>query len=279
MDEILQFDCRRRQNKDSEQVFHQRDDFYQQWFEQVPKACFSISAHRTVRAVNSWALRLLGFRRDELLGRPVFDLYADTALGRARAEELFFRFLGGTEIAREKLQMRCADGSPLWISLTARPIRASNGQIVASCSIVEELVSDPLQLGEPSVFSQPPASSLARHDCKRDLHQQSRWIIKSSHGLHFLNVDEIDWIEAAGNYAHLHAGRRLHLVRETMNRLEARLCPCQFIRVHRRAIVNVARMKELEPCPSGDYRIILNDGTRLTLSRTYREKLKGIWLS
>jgi len=275
--EIPKFDCQRL-NKHSEQVFHQPDDFYQQWFEQIAKACFSISADSTVRAVNGWALRLLGFRRDELLGRSVLDLYANMPLGKARAEELFFRFIGGAEITREKLQMQCADGSPLWISLTARPIRASNGQIVASCSMVEEIVSDPILCGENSVAS-PLPSSLAWHDCKRDLHQTSRWIIKSAKGIHFLNVDEIDWIGAAGNYAELHVGSRVHLVRETMNRLEARLGPSQFIRVHRRVIVNVTRMKELEPCASGDYRLILNDGTRLTLSRTYREKLKGIWLS
>ena len=279
MGEIFQFDSRWQQSKDSARAFLEPNDFYRAWFEQVPMACFSITTDRMVRAVNGWALRLLGYERDQLLGRSVFDLYANSLMGKSKAQAIFFRFLEGVEILGEKLQMQCADGSSLWISLTARPIRAANGQIVASCSIVEEILRDPITSRAGCEVSTPPNFSLACRDSKPDLHQETRWIIKSAHGLRFLNVEEIDWIEAAGNYAQLHAGNRLHLVRETMNRLEARLCPFQFIRVHRRVIVNVTRLKRLEPCASGDYGITLFDGTRLTLSRTYRKRLKGVWLS
>ena len=101
-----------------------------------------------------------------------------------------------------------------------------------------------------------------------------RVVIKSSARVFFLRVAEIDWIEAAGNYLKLHAGREEHLLRETMNNLEARLDPAKFLRIHRSTIVNVERIQELQPWFHGDYLVLLRDGTRLTLSRSYRQKLQ-----
>jgi two-component system LytT family response regulator len=91
----------------------------------------------------------------------------------------------------------------------------------------------------------------------------------------FLKLADIDWIEAADNYVCLHAGRDTHLVRETMNELEARLDPAQFLRVHRSSIVNLDRIRELQPWFRGEYRIVLRDGTQLTLTRNHREKLEA----
>jgi two-component system LytT family response regulator len=82
-------------------------------------------------------------------------------------------------------------------------------------------------------------------------------------------VDEIEWFEAADNYVRVHAGGRRHVVRETMKTLESRLDPTRFVRVHRSAIVALARIRELEALPSGDYRIGLLSGGTVTLSRTY----------
>jgi two-component system LytT family response regulator len=101
-----------------------------------------------------------------------------------------------------------------------------------------------------------------------------RVVIKSSARVFFLRVEEIDWIEAAGNYLKLHAGREEHLLRETMSNLEARLDPARFLRIHRSTIVNVERIQELQPWFHGDYLVLLRDGTRLTLSRSYRQKLQ-----
>src|SRR5579871_1470369 len=86
----------------------------------------------------------------------------------------------------------------------------------------------------------------------------------------FLRADEIDWIEAAGNYARLHVGKQEHLYRETMAKLESQLNPDRFARIHRSAIVNTERVKELQPCFRGDYVIVLRDNQKLTMSRTYR---------
>ena len=103
-----------------------------------------------------------------------------------------------------------------------------------------------------------------------------RLSIKSAGRITFLSVDEIDWIEAADNYVHVHAGRVSHLLHATMSSLESRLDPNKFLRIHRSTIVNVGRIKELQPMFHGEYRIILKDGTRLTSGRSYRENLQKL---
>lgn len=89
----------------------------------------------------------------------------------------------------------------------------------------------------------------------------------------FLRVDDIDWIEAADNYVGLHCAGRIHMLRETMRDAEARLDPARFVRIHRSAIVNIDRIRELRPWFRGDYQVILQDGTRLILTRNHRERL------
>lgn len=101
-----------------------------------------------------------------------------------------------------------------------------------------------------------------------------RLVIKSGGRVIFLRAEEIDWIEAAGNYVRLHAGREAHLLRETMSALEARLDAGRFRRIHRSTMVQLDRIKEMQPDFHGDYQVLLRDGTRLTLSRTYREKFR-----
>lgn len=103
-----------------------------------------------------------------------------------------------------------------------------------------------------------------------------RLVIKSGGRITFLRAEEIDWVEAAGNYLRLHVGKEEHLLRETMNGLEGRLDPQKFLRIHRSTIVNLDRVKEMQPSFHGDYLVRLNDGTRLTLSRGYRDKLQEI---
>jgi two-component system, LytTR family, response regulator len=92
----------------------------------------------------------------------------------------------------------------------------------------------------------------------------------------FLKPEEIDWIEAAGNYLRLHVGKKFHLLRETMNSAETRLREKKFLRVNRSVLVNLERVKEWQPLFHGDSVVILEDRTRLTVSRGYREKLDGL---
>ena len=100
-------------------------------------------------------------------------------------------------------------------------------------------------------------------------------MIKASSRVMLLKVDEIDFIEADGNYAKLHVGRKMHLLREKMNDLEGRLDPARFVRIHRSIIVNLERIKEMHPHFNGDYVVVLEDGRQLRLSRTRREHLES----
>lgn len=111
-------------------------------------------------------------------------------------------------------------------------------------------------------------------DLKREAPRSDRLVVKSGGRLFFLRSDEIDWIEAAGNYVRLHVGPQSHLLRETMNAIEARLDPERFFRIHRSRIVNVERIQEMQPWLNGEYSIVLKTGGRLTISRGYREKLQ-----
>ena len=101
-----------------------------------------------------------------------------------------------------------------------------------------------------------------------------RLVIKSGGRVFFLDTDDIDWIEAEGNYVSVHTGKKSHLLRETISSLEAQLDPKKFLRIHRSSIVKIDRIKELQPWFHGEYRVILLDGTQLTLSRNYRENLQ-----
>lgn len=103
-----------------------------------------------------------------------------------------------------------------------------------------------------------------------------RLVIKSSGRIFFMNVDEVDWIEAADNYVKLHAGREAHLVRETLNNMESRLDPEKFVRIRRSSIVNIDSIKELRPLQGGEYNVVLRSGTELTSSRRYRGRLGSI---
>jgi two-component system LytT family response regulator len=104
----------------------------------------------------------------------------------------------------------------------------------------------------------------------------ARLAVRSSGRVLFLKTDDIDWIEAADNYVSLHIGNESHLHRETMSALEDRLPPNKFLRISRSTIVNVDRIKELQPLFHGEYAVILRNGTRLTLSRSHRDKLNHL---
>jgi two-component system, LytTR family, response regulator len=101
----------------------------------------------------------------------------------------------------------------------------------------------------------------------------NRLMIKAAGRITFLSIDEINWIEADDKYVHLHTDKITPMVRQTLSAMETQLDPKIFRRVHRSAIVNVGRIKELQPLFSGEHSILLEDGTKLTLSRNYKDKL------
>jgi two-component system LytT family response regulator len=110
--------------------------------------------------------------------------------------------------------------------------------------------------------------------------QGEKWLtrlaIKSAGRIVFLRAEEIDWIGAADYYVELHVGGKAHLLREAMTKLEARLDPAKFLRIHRSAIVNVDRVQEIRASAHGDGAVVLRDGTKLKLSRSHRDKLRAM---
>jgi two-component system, LytTR family, response regulator len=126
-------------------------------------------------------------------------------------------------------------------------------------------------LGDRSERLEALLDALATRDLPLD-----RLVIRTRGKVSFLKPSEIDWVEADGKHVKIHAGRETHVVRQQLKRLEPRLAPHGFVRVHRSAIVNVDRIKELEPWFHGEYVVILKDGTKLTSSAAHSEALHRI---
>ena len=103
-----------------------------------------------------------------------------------------------------------------------------------------------------------------------------RLAIRSDGRIVFLKTEYIDWIEAADDHVKLHVGTKTYLHRDTLGRLEQRLSPAAFLRIHRSTIVNIERIRELQPWFQGDYVLILADGTRLTSGRSYRDRVRQL---
>jgi two-component system LytT family response regulator len=103
-----------------------------------------------------------------------------------------------------------------------------------------------------------------------------RLVIKAGGRVTFLKTEEIDWIEAAGNYIRLYIGKDSHLLRDTMNNIQTKLDPEKFLRIHRSTILKIDRIKELQPWYHGEYVVTLENGKQLTSSRSYRHKLSKL---
>jgi len=101
-----------------------------------------------------------------------------------------------------------------------------------------------------------------------------RLAVRNNGQVLFLSFEEIEWIEAAGNYVRLNAGGESHLLRETMSGVEAKLPRERFLRIHRSALVNLEAVREMVPSPHGDFVVALKSGKRLPLSRACRDRLE-----
>jgi two-component system, LytTR family, response regulator len=103
-----------------------------------------------------------------------------------------------------------------------------------------------------------------------------RIAVKSVGKTVFVATSSIDWVETAGNYVCLHAAGETHLVRATMNQLEVQLDPRRFVRIHRSTLVRIDAVREIQPLFSGDQTVILANGDKVVLSRSYREKAQAV---
>ena len=104
----------------------------------------------------------------------------------------------------------------------------------------------------------------------------ARVVVRSGGRILFLRVQEIDWVESAGNYVFVHVGNETHRLRETMSTFAARLDLGSFLRIHRSLLVNIECIREVHPWRHGKYVVVLRDGTRLPMSRGRRDMLHTI---
>jgi two-component system LytT family response regulator len=196
-----------------------------------------------------------------------FDQYALKAFEAHALDYLtkpFDRERFETSLARAKRQVRLRAAHAPVTAAAGAPA----GMLVPSSPLSNATIATP---GVSAEMNERLVSLLS------DLEQRQRYaervLVRTAGRVVFLRVEEIDWIEAAGNYVRLHAGRDAHLVHEGLAALAARLDPSRFARVHRSTIVNLDRVRELQPWFHGDAVAILRDGTKVQVSRTYREAL------
>ena len=120
-------------------------------------------------------------------------------------------------------------------------------------------------IGEASMSSAAPISRAV-----------ARIAVRHDGVISFVAPDDIDWIDAAGDSVRIHAKGEKHTIRKSMGEMMAMLDPSRFLRIHRSTIVNADRVRELQPYFHGEYVVVLKDGSRLKLSRGYREKVAGL---
>ena len=113
-------------------------------------------------------------------------------------------------------------------------------------------------------------------DIRGGSRKSDRIVFKQNGRVIFLRTETIDWVEADGNYVRLHAGTESHYFRETLASIETQLAADKFMRISRSIIVNLDRVKELQPLFYGDYVVILHNGSRLNMTRNYRDRLEAI---
>jgi two-component system LytT family response regulator len=113
-------------------------------------------------------------------------------------------------------------------------------------------------------------------DIERARPRRTRLPIRAGGRVTFLPIDEIDWLEAADNYVRIHANGDVHVIRQTLQRMEQSLPPASFVRIHRSAIVNADRIREIQPWFGGEYVVQLQNGATVHTSRRYRARLEAL---
>lgn len=127
------------------------------------------------------------------------------------------------------------------------------------------------QLAKSEALAVNPGLAALLAKLREDRHYLNLFMVKSASRVVFVKAGDVDWIESAANYALLHVAEKTHILRHTMRELESKLCPKMFQRISRSVIVNLERVKELQPMGKGQYVILLSNGKQLTMSRGIRD--------
>jgi two-component system LytT family response regulator len=126
-------------------------------------------------------------------------------------------------------------------------------------------------LGQRAGYSGEPQLGALLAQLRTNSTNNGRILVKSPERILFLKPDEIDHVEAAGNYVVLHVGKDRHILRETTAAMEARLSSCGFMRINRSAIINLSRVREVQTVAPGQFAVLLKTGTRLEMTCSLRE--------
>jgi len=132
------------------------------------------------------------------------------------------------------------------------------------------------QLRRAKGMGSDPRLAALLEELRAGARKSERLAFKQNGRVIFIRPETIDWIEADGNYVRIHAGSEAHYLRETLAGLEGQLAADKFMRISRSNIVNLDRVKELQPLFYGDYAVILHNGSRLNMSRSYRDRLEAM---
>lgn len=143
-------------------------------------------------------------------------------------------------------------------------------------SAATELLRHLLDRQQPAAVTEAPPSAPVAPASAATVALPERFAVRKRGKEIMVEVADIDWIEAAGNYAVLHVGGETLEIRSSLTRLEGELDPKRFVRVHKSYVVNVARIAEVTPWISGDWRIRLQDGAEVNLSRRYRQRFEAL---
>lgn len=175
------------------------------------------------------------------------------------------------------------DQLPLVVFVTAYDEHAVNAfEVSAVDYLLKPVIEDRLRLAARRIIER--ARAPRANEALARLSALAEWLptsgvdrvpIQVDGRVLFLSPREIDWVDAADDHVRVHVGKTTHIVRETMASVEARLGGA-FVRVHRSTLVNIARVREVQPWVKGDFVLILTDGTRVTSGRTYRDRVRAL---
>lgn len=196
--------------------------------------------------------RVLGYPPGELEGRSIFDLIHPDDLSVVRTEfERSLESSGPSETVEARFRHR--DGG--WRTLRGRGRSMIDDPAIAGILLTTRDVT----AVDEGVEGPPPLD---------------RFLIRDGDTTRIVPAGGVEWIESVGDYACLHVADRTHVLRATLTDLEDRLAPQGFARIHRSIIVNLGRVREIRKREYGDRTVVLEDGTRLKMSRTYRREVE-----
>jgi len=190
------------------------EERFRDLYENAPNAYFSVGVDGCIRTCNTTAGQLLGYRTEELVGRSVFELYADTPQGKKKAREIFQRFLSGEKISDEELQMKKKDGTPIWISLTVNTIRNKQGDVIESRSMVVDITQRKRYEEKLTYLARhdPLTGVYNRYSLDELLEQEVKRSQRYNHPIDFLMVDVNRFKEINDRFGHQLGDRVLQKV-------------------------------------------------------------------